>query len=186
MCDLLRLLPLFQPQLNNGGDLQKIPAGTPIVGRSKFHFAARSNKALDTVKPQLERVARMALSVSAVDFGVIQGKRSVDEQAELVAQGLSQTMASKHLTGDAIDVAAYVDGVLTWESDPYLKIATSFVYAAQAEGVGIRWGGAWHIPDIRTCAKKNDPGQTMLELYKATRKRQGRKVFLDLGHFELA
>lgn len=157
-----------------------------LAVKSGFSFAGRSLMRLATVRADLQKVAHLALQKSVVDFAVVHGKRSLAEQKELVASGASQTLNSKHVTGEAIDVAAYVNGSISWEGAHYLKIATAFVVASAELGVPVRWGGAWHIPDIRVCAVKDDPGATMLALYKATRKAQGRKVFLDLGHFEAA
>ena len=41
------------------------------------------------------------------DFTVLEGKRTVERQAQLVKDGASKTMKSKHLTGKAVDIAAY-------------------------------------------------------------------------------
>lgn len=184
----LSRLPIFRPVLPP--DI--LPASEPspytwaLSGKSGYQFGGRSLVELQSVNLDLRTVAVKALGFSAVDFGVIEGLRSKSKQEGLVASGSSQTLNSKHLTGHAIDVAAYEGGKLSWEANHYLKIATAFVYAAKAVNVGVRWGGAWHISDIRACANKDDAGETMLTLYKELRRRQGRKVFLDLGHFELA
>lgn len=182
------LLSLFTPKVAAPFTVPAKPApdAPSLAVKSGFSFAGRSLTRLATVKPRLQTVVHLALRKSVVDFAIVQGKRSLAEQKGLVAAGKSQTENSKHLDGSAIDVAAYVNGSISWEGAHYLCIATAFVYAAAEAGVAIRWGGAWHIPDIRVCAVKDDPGATMLALYKATRKAQGKGVFLDLGHFDLA
>lgn len=152
---------------------------------SGFKFSSRSRGNLEGVKASLVAVAKTALRQSTVDFIVVDGLRTKAEQSQLVESGASQTLKSKHLTGDAIDVAAWVDGDISWKAAHYLCIATAFSYAADAHNVRIRWGGAWNQPNIGECAKKPTPGKTMLELYKQLRRSQGRGVFLDLGHFEL-
>ncbi len=74
----------------------------------KFRFSQRSEKNLAGVKPQLVAVVRRALALSDVDFGITEGLRTKERQKQLVAEGKSQTMNSRHLTGDAVDVVAYV------------------------------------------------------------------------------
>ncbi|MBR8317288.1 M15 family metallopeptidase [Burkholderia dolosa] len=61
----------------------------------------------------------------------------------MVAEGKSQTMNSRHLSGDAIDVVAYVDGAIPWEWRYYEQIATAFKRASAESGIPIMWGGNW-------------------------------------------
>ena len=51
------------------------------------------------------------------------GLRSEEEQQKLFDAGKSQTMKSKHLTGDAVDLMAYVDGKASWELNLYDDLA---------------------------------------------------------------
>lgn len=73
-----------------------------------FKFSSRSEKNLQGVNPDLVKVTRRALEISEVDFGITEGVRSRYRQKQLVATGKSQTMNSRHLTGHAVDVVAYV------------------------------------------------------------------------------
>ncbi|MCV5473136.1 M15 family metallopeptidase, partial [Escherichia coli] len=73
----------------------------------KFRFSCRSEKNLEGVRPQLVAVVRRALELTEVDFGITEGLRTKERQKQLVAEGKSQTMNSRHLTGDAVDVVAY-------------------------------------------------------------------------------
>ena len=73
-----------------------------------FKLSQRSLGRMDGIKPALHSVVAHAITVSNVDFGVICGLRTPEEQADLVARGASQTHKSKHLTGDAVDLMAYV------------------------------------------------------------------------------
>lgn len=181
-------LSIFRPKIKEPFTAPKTPSAAKQVlrGKSGYSFSGRSLTCLASVDARLQAVAHRALQISMVDFGVVQCKRTPKEQEALVAKGASQTLDSQHLSGKAVDVAAYQNGRINWNGDLYLKVATAFVYAAEETGTGIRWGGAWHIPDIRACADKADPGKTMVALYKELRRRQKRGVFLDLGHFELA
>ena len=103
-----------------------------------FTLSQRSLGRLDGVKNELHSVVTTAIGLSDVDFGVTCGLRTEKEQEDLVARGASQTMKSKHLTGDAVDVVAYIDGSrISWELNLYDDIADAFKEAAVRDGVGI-------------------------------------------------
>ncbi|WP_027854686.1 M15 family metallopeptidase [Marinobacterium litorale] len=110
---------------------------------SLYRFSQRSIERMNGVHPELVLIASRALMYSEVDFGVTEGLRTESRQRELVEAGKSQTMKSRHLTGDALDVAAYVDGQLTWDWDKYEEIARAFKRAAEELGIAIEWGGDW-------------------------------------------
>lgn len=108
-----------------------------------FTFSKRSIKNLTDVHPDLEAVARRALEITEVDFVVIEGRRSLARQKQLVAAGASQTLNSRHLTGHAIDLAAWVGGTIRWDWPLYHKLAKAMKQAAQELQVPIVWGGDW-------------------------------------------
>lgn len=110
-----------------------------------FKFSQRSENNLSGVNADLQRLARVALSLSGVDFGITEGLRTKERQRELVAAGKSQTMRSRHLTGHAVDVYAYPPGMPggCWDWKWYEQIATAFQLASQQTGIPIEWGGDW-------------------------------------------
>ncbi|MXF06699.1 M15 family metallopeptidase [Escherichia coli] len=108
-----------------------------------FTFSRRSEERLAGVKPQLVAVVRRALELSEVDFGITEGLRTKERQKQLVAEGKSQTMNSRHLTGEAVDVVAYVDGKVSWDWPLYEAIARAFYQAADELNTPIVWGGSW-------------------------------------------
>ena len=57
-----------------------------------FKLSKRSLGRLEGVDERMVRVVKTAITVSKIDFGVICGLRTVEEQRELVAKGASQTM----------------------------------------------------------------------------------------------
>lgn len=112
-----------------------------------FKFSQRSLKNLEGVHPDLVRVVTRALSLSPVDFMVTEGIRTLDRQKELLKSGASQTLNSRHLTGHAIDVAAWVNGAVSWDWVFYEKISKAMFEAAEIENVPIVWGGSWKFRD---------------------------------------
>ena len=147
-----------------------------------FKLSSRSLGRLDGVDEKLSNVVKKAIGYSTVDFGVIQGLRSVEEQKELVARGLSKTMKSKHLEGRAVDLMAYLNGRACWEINVYDEIADAMKQAAIEEDVHIRWGAAWTVSDIRSWEGTME--EAMLH-YVDIRRGQNKRPFIDAPHFEL-
>ena len=147
-----------------------------------FRLSQRSIERLEGVNEELVRVVMRAIAVTKVDFGVIEGVRSEEKQRELVAAGASQTMESKHLTGRAVDLMAYINGRGSWELSLYDDIAHAMRQAAIEQNIGIRWGAAWIIPDIRVWT---GPMDAAMNYYIDSRRRQNKRPFIDAPHFEL-
>lgn len=113
-----------------------------------YRFSQRSLDRLDGVHPDLIRVAKRAIEITPYDFGITQGVRTIEEQEQLVADGKSQTMNSRHLVQDdgyshAIDIAVYNRNGLTWEVGYYRKVVQAFFTAAIEENVQINSGVLW-------------------------------------------
>lgn len=108
-----------------------------------WRFSQRSYDRLVGVRPELVAVASRALLLSAVDFGVSEGLRTAARQAQLVQAGASKTQRSRHLTGHAIDVVAYVNGEVRWDWPLYETIAKAMKTAALDLRVPLEWGGDW-------------------------------------------
>jgi peptidoglycan L-alanyl-D-glutamate endopeptidase CwlK len=110
-----------------------------------------SQKSIDRLTglhPHLADIVRRAIDITPLDFAVLEGVRSKARQAELMAAGASQTMNSRHLTGHAVDLGAYVAGSLRWDWPLYYKLNDVMQQAAKDNGVRIEWGGAWkRFPD---------------------------------------
>lgn len=110
---------------------------------NNFRFSQRSYNSLKGVNPKLIAVTTLALKLSNVDFIVTEGLRTVERQRQLVAEGASRTMNSKHLEGRAVDVAALSGGTVSWDFALYHQIANAFKQASAQLGVSIQWGGDW-------------------------------------------
>ena len=153
----------------------------------KFKLSRRSLRRLEGVHPDLRRVVRAAIKTTEVDFGVIEGVRSLERQRELKASGASQTLRSRHLRGadgfgHAVDLSAFVGPRVSWEFPLYFKIAEAMRRAAAELEVPIRWGGCWNC---RRFDRTELPAKKLVELYVEERRAAGRSAFLDGPHFEL-
>lgn len=108
-----------------------------------FKFSKRSLNNLEGVHKDLQAIAHEAIKITPIDFVVIEGLRSVSRQKKLFESGASQTMRSRHLTGHAIDIAAWVDGSIRWDWPLYDGLAVAMKRAASDLGVPLDWGGDW-------------------------------------------
>ena len=120
----------------------------------KFQLSANSLKKLEGAHPDLVKVCHEAIKRTAVDFGITCGVRTQAEQGKLYAQGrttpgpkVTWTLDSRHRTGHAVDVVAYIDGKVSWEEAPYTQIANAFLEAAASLKIPLVWGGNFSKPD---------------------------------------
>lgn len=111
---------------------------------NNFKFSQRSDTNLKGVNPDLVRVIRRTLELTPVDFIVIEGLRTQARQKELVATGKSQTMNSRHLTGNAVDI---IPVSTTWNIEEFKPLLKAVKQAADEQGLKLRFGINW----------KNDP-----------------------------
>ena len=148
-----------------------------------FNLSQKSLDRLNGVNDDMVRVVRKAIELTKIDFGVICGLRTVEEQEELVAKGASQTMKSKHIDGLAVDLMAYLGGRASWELNLYDDIADAMKEAAKLENVGVRWGAAWQIDNM---ADWDGTMEEAMNAYIDLRRSQGRRPFIDGPHFELS
>jgi len=126
-------------------------------------FGKKSMSRLEGVHPLL---CDWALElVTIMDNSVISGVRSMADQRELVAIGMSKTMNSKHLIqpdgyGHALDLAPYP---IRWERTRSFDLLAGVGLGLAAKmGIAVRWGGDWSMD---------------MDVYDQT--------FQDLGHFEI-
>jgi peptidoglycan L-alanyl-D-glutamate endopeptidase CwlK len=148
-----------------------------------FQLSQKSLDRLEGVNEHLITVVKTAIVLTDIDFGVICGMRTIEEQQTLVDKGASQTMKSKHLDGHAVDLMAYVGGRASWELNVYDDIADAMQKAAREVGTALRWGAAWHINDMREWSGTMEDA---MNAYIDLRRGQGRRPFLDGPHFELS
>lgn len=145
-----------------------------------FKLGSRSLQRLDGVHPDLVKVVKRAIELSQLDFGVIEGVRTKEKQAEYVRSGASTTMNSRHLTGHAVDIAPFIDGQPRWDWPLFFKLADAVKAAAIELKVPVIWGGVWDKP----LAELGDM-ENAVAGYVARRKKLGKKAFIDGPHLEL-
>lgn len=105
-----------------------------------YKLGQRSKENLEGVHPDLVKVVERAIQITEQDFTVIEGLRSVERQKQLVANGSSRTMNSRHLTGHAVDIAPWP---ISWEWDKFYIIEDAVKQAARELDIPIEWGGDW-------------------------------------------
>jgi peptidoglycan L-alanyl-D-glutamate endopeptidase CwlK len=108
-----------------------------------FSLGPRSIARLKGVHPDLVKVVELAIKISDTDFTVLEGLRTPQRQKALVEAGASQTLNSRHLTGHAVDLGAWVEDEVRWDWPLYAKINAAMQDAAKRLGVPIVWGGGW-------------------------------------------
>ena len=121
-------------------------------------FSKKSLRELDTCDPLLQYLFKEV--VKHFDCSIIEGKRSLEEQKELLKEGATKTLKSAHLTGKAVDVYPYP--VDFEDRDRWHYFGGYVLGTARQFGIDVIWGGDW---DNDTKTKDN--------------------TFDDLMHFEL-
>ncbi|MDA5536436.1 M15 family metallopeptidase [Yersinia mollaretii] len=110
---------------------------------NKYIFGQASESNLIGVHPDLVKVVRRALELTPIDFKVIEGRRTLERQRELVKAGASQTLNSRHLTGHAVDIVPLPDGKISWEWKYFYPMVDAMKQAAAELGITVEWGGNW-------------------------------------------
>lgn len=108
-----------------------------------FYLGQQSEERLSPVDAGLQKCVRRAIAGSSVDFSVFEGLRALARQKELVAQGVSRTLDSYHLTGHAVDLVPYIGGRLQWQVPACLQVALAMREAAIHFSVDVTWGAVW-------------------------------------------
>jgi len=114
-----------------------------------YELSTRSLRKLDSVHDDLARVARKAIQITRVDFGISEGVRSYQRQVELMKDKKTTTLHSLHLLQNdgyshAIDVFAYMNGKTIFNDPKYYgPIVQAFMTTAISLGVQIECGHLW-------------------------------------------
>lgn len=129
---------------------------------SKVKLGPASQARLNSVRSDLKAVCNKAFETMPFDVTIIEGVRDQKRQAELFKQGKTKVMTSRHMSGNAIDMAPYP---VDWNDTKRFVIMAHHMFAAAKElGITIRWGGNWSRVD-----ENQKPPSS----------------FVDMPHFEL-
>ena len=108
---------------------------------SKVKLGQRSIDRLKGVNPSLVAVFKRACETMPFDVTVLEGLRSYERQQELLKQGATKVSVSRHMSGNALDIAPYP---IDWNDLERFQIMAEHMFKAAEElGIVIRWGGTW-------------------------------------------
>jgi peptidoglycan L-alanyl-D-glutamate endopeptidase CwlK len=113
-----------------------------------YKLGPRSVQRLKGVHEDLVKVVERAIEITTIDFTVLEGLRTPERQKTLMEAGASQTLNSRHITGHAVDLGAWVDDQVDWSWPLYHEIAKAMKEAAKQLDVAIVCGADWKkFPD---------------------------------------
>lgn len=107
-----------------------------------YVLGSRSLNNLKGVNTELVEVVKRAIEITKQDFTVIEGLRSMSRQRQLKAEGFSETLNSRHLTGHAVDIVPYPipNDWSEYKDKQWKQIADAMLKAAKEKGVDLQWG----------------------------------------------
>ena len=119
-----------------------------------YKLGKQSEIKLQGVHPDLVKIVRWAIELTSQDFTVICGLRSKEAQIAMYEQGRTKagkivtwTRTSRHITGHAVDLCAWVDGKISWTESYYPDIVDAMEQAAKELGIPLRCGADFKNPD---------------------------------------
>lgn len=129
-----------------------------------FSFGAGSLAQLNTLDERLIVVLRRALTISPLDFKILEGFRNREAQEAAFVRGETQLHWPKgkhnYYPSLAVDLAP---SPIEWnDKERFVLLAGAVMAAAKVEGIKLRWGGDWDVD-----------GHLLEEKFR------------DYGHFEL-
>ena len=164
----------FYKLLEQGADINTVATFIGLSEKvhpvSKYTLSERSLNSLKGVDDRLVKVVERAIQLTEQDFLVLEGVRSKEQcyinygkgrtAAQCSAKGvptkyaqpslakvtwLNNPLASKHVTGDAVDLVPYP---VDWNTiSKFTAISKAMKQAAKELGVDMEWGGDWTKKD---------------------------------------
>lgn len=141
-----------------------------------YKFGKKSNDKLDTCHGDLQKIMRLAISRSSIDFGISEGYRSEERQIELYETGKSTLKFGKHNKNPsyACDIYIWHDDPVTRREKQYDELSLSYIAGViqscakelkESKEIEhrVRWGGNWDLD-----------GEIVTD-----------QTFQDLPHFEI-
>lgn len=159
-----------------------------------YRLGSDSIAHLAGVELGLIRCVKRAIEISAQDFQVFEGLRTIERQRDLVAAGASQTLDSFHIpdaagVGHAVDLVPFIAGRVQWQERPCLVVARAMLFAAKELGVPVTWGGVFRRSGGPwVLLAELDPDDLEGEIDRHVDEylaHTGRKPFIDRPHFQV-
>ncbi len=112
-----------------------------------YHFSKPSLDRLHTCDVHLQELMMTALKLTPMDFTILQGYRSLEEQWQLFSEGktkidgVTQLSNHNHTPSRAVDVAPWP---IDWsDMERFRFLGGLIIGVAGGRGLRIRWGGNW-------------------------------------------
>lgn len=134
--------PAYNALAANGGPTR---AAAEAYGSNPYVDADWTRGRVEGVNPELVALLADLREETGIPFIVTEGLRDADRQARLVASGASQTMNSKHIPGNALDIGIMnPDGSINYDFEAYRPLGNAFKRLAEERGLSNAvWGGDW-------------------------------------------
>jgi peptidoglycan L-alanyl-D-glutamate endopeptidase CwlK len=98
---------------------------------------------LKGLHPDLVKVVNEYVASGTIPIKILEGMRTLTRQKQLLKQGATTTLRSRHLDGHAIDICPLVNGQPSFVWAQYYPLAKEIKAAARRAGVKLEWGGDW-------------------------------------------
>ena len=114
-----------------------------------YKLSQRSLLRIAGIDDELLELVQRSIAKSPIDFGIPEfgGYRTAKEQNELFKKDVSKCdgikVLSKHQSGNAFDVYAYINGRASWDPVHLAIIAGVILSEAKVMNLKIRWGGTF-------------------------------------------
>lgn len=114
-----------------------------------YKFGKNSSKKLSTADPLLVYIAQKVIGRSSVDFGISEGRRTLETQQSYYNAGKSNCDGIKNKSrhqsnpSTAIDIYAYVDGKANYEDKYMYYLIGLFDAVAKENDIKLTFGGWW-------------------------------------------
>jgi peptidoglycan L-alanyl-D-glutamate endopeptidase CwlK len=116
---------------------------------AKWKLSRTSAHVVAGVHEKLQKISERALEISPMDFGYPRdgGLRTSVDQRDLYDRGLSKldgtNKKSKHQTGRALDVFAFINGQASWDKPHLAVVVMAHMQAANELGIRLKSALLW-------------------------------------------
>ena len=106
-------------------------------------FNSKSREHLEKFHPNLKSILIEALTITELDFEILEGPQGKKRQEHLWYKGEITTEGGPAMYGSGAYLGIYIGGIICFSAAIYTELATSISYSASNLGYSIAWGGAY-------------------------------------------